>query len=212
MPLADAHSWFVVCPVEPGIWLIGEPPHVNSWLVVGRERAALIDTGLGVASMRAAAAALTELPIVVTNTHAHFDHVGSNYEFDEILIHERGAYVLEQGVPGELLRGYLGYVDELEAALTAYLRADERFFFNFVEADRPRPFPAHARTGGWQIPASRATGTLVDGDRIDLGGRELTVVATPGHSPDHVSFVLEREGVLFAGDAVSTGAIYAQWP
>ena len=210
--IESAAGWFHVRELERGVWLLAEPPHVNTWLVVGSDRAALIDTGLGVAAIRPVVEAITPLPIMVTNTHSHFDHIGGNHEFDEIAIHEDGAALIAGDVPADLLRGYLSYVDDLERALPTYLEADGRFFFGLTEADRPRPFPASARTGGWRIQPSRATATLSDGDRIDLGGRALTVVATPGHSPDHVSFVLEREGALFAGDAVSTGAIYAQWP
>jgi glyoxylase-like metal-dependent hydrolase (beta-lactamase superfamily II) len=207
-PTAVVHDWFRVREIEPGIWLIAEPPHVNTWLVVGRERAALLDTGLGIAPIRPLAEAIAGVPVTVVNTHSHFDHVGGNHEFDDILIHELGAPLLEHDVPAELLAGYLGYVEELERALPAYLAADRRFMFALTPGDEPRPFPR----AGWRIPASRASGTLEEAERVDLGGRELTVLHTPGHSPDHVALLLEREGVLFAGDAVSTGAIYAQWP
>jgi glyoxylase-like metal-dependent hydrolase (beta-lactamase superfamily II) len=209
---ALTHEWFRVRQVDSGIWLIAEPPHVNTWLVAGSERAALLDTGMGVAPIRPLAEAIARVPVTVVNTHSHFDHVGGNHEFDDILIHPLGAPLLEDDVPAELLAGYLAYVEELERALPAYLATDRRFLFALTAADEPRPFPAAARSGGWRIPASRASGTLEEGDRVDLGGRELTVLHTPGHSPDHVALLLEREGVLFAGDAVSTGAVYAQWP
>ncbi len=205
-------SWFVTTEVERGVWLIGEPPHVNTFLVVGTERAALIDTGLGVMPILPVAERLVSVPVIVANTHSHFDHVGGNYEFDEIAIHPLGAPLLEQETEASLLDDYLGYVDDLESALPGYLDADGRFFFHFTEADRPRRFPRSARDGGWRIPPSQATRLLRDGDTIDLGGRELGVLETPGHSPDHVAFLLEREGILFAGDAISTGPIYAQWP
>ena len=43
---------------------------------------------------------------------------------------------------------------------------------------------------------------LRDGERVRAGGVEVLVVATPGHTPDHVAFLLEPDHVLFTGDAV----------
>jgi glyoxylase-like metal-dependent hydrolase (beta-lactamase superfamily II) len=53
---------------------------------------------------------------------------------------------------------------------------------------------------------------LRDGDRVDLGGRTLTVLHTPGHSPDSICLLDEHDGLLFAADTISTGPIYAQLP
>ena len=51
------------------------------------------------------------------------------------------------------------------------------------------------------------TRTLAEGDQFDLGGRSIRILATPGHSRDHVSLLVEDAGVLFAGDAVVTGIV-----
>jgi glyoxylase-like metal-dependent hydrolase (beta-lactamase superfamily II) len=47
---------------------------------------------------------------------------------------------------------------------------------------------------------------LVDGEAVDLGGHALTVVATPGHSPDHVALWHEPSGTAFTGDLVVAGS------
>jgi glyoxylase-like metal-dependent hydrolase (beta-lactamase superfamily II) len=47
-----------------------------SYLVLGAERAALIDTGMGIADIRAEVERLTDLPVTAVNTHSHYDHVG----------------------------------------------------------------------------------------------------------------------------------------
>lgn len=198
--------------VAPGVWLVGEPPHVNTWLVVGSTRAALIDSGMGVRPIRPVVEAITDLPVLVVNTHSHFDHIGGNHEFDEVLIHPDGVPVVAKDVPGELLKEYVDYASEMERSLPAYLDADRRFFFSLAPADEPRPFPVTGSGRTWQIPGCRANGVLSDGYVVDLGDRSLRALATPGHSPDHVALVLEPDGYLFAGDAVSTGAIYVQWP
>jgi glyoxylase-like metal-dependent hydrolase (beta-lactamase superfamily II) len=50
------------------------------------------------------------------------------------------------------------------------------------------------------------------GMRIDLGGRHLDLLHTPGHSPDSVSLFDRDAKILFAADFVYTGPLYAQVP
>ncbi|MEA2210657.1 MAG: hypothetical protein QOF83_605 [Solirubrobacteraceae bacterium] len=205
-------SWFQTRQLDPGVWLVAEPSHVNTWLVAGQERAVLLDTGLGIAPIRPVAERLTDRPVSVLNTHAHFDHIGGNHEFQEIAIHELGAPALEQEVSPALLADYLIYTRQLLAAAKEYRRTDGALFHLLTPDNDPRPLPPGFDAAHWRIPASRATTTLGDGDRIDLGGRILTVLHTPGHSPDSICLLDERDGILFAGDTINTGPIYAQLP
>jgi glyoxylase-like metal-dependent hydrolase (beta-lactamase superfamily II) len=205
-------SWFQAREVHPGVWLVAEPSHVNTWLVAGRERAVLLDTGLGIAPIRPVAERLTDRPVSVLNTHSHFDHIGGNHEFTDIAIHELGAPALEHEVPRALLADYLDYTRRLLGAADGYRRADGALFHLLTPDSDPRPLPAGFDPACWRIPASRATSTLRDGDRVDLGGRALTVLHTPGHSPDSICLLDERNGLLFAADTINTGPIYAQLP
>jgi glyoxylase-like metal-dependent hydrolase (beta-lactamase superfamily II) len=205
-------SWFRTRELHPGVWLVAEPSHVNTWLVAGQERAVLLDTGLGIAPIRPVAERLTDRPVSVLNTHAHFDHIGGNHEFGEIAIHELGAPALEQEVSPALLADYLGYTRRLLAAADDYRRADGALFHLLTPDSDPRPLPEGFDAASWRIPVSRATSTLRDGDRVDLGGRTLTVLHTPGHSPDSICLLDERDGLLFAADTINTGPLYAQLP
>jgi glyoxylase-like metal-dependent hydrolase (beta-lactamase superfamily II)/rhodanese-related sulfurtransferase len=51
---------------------------------------------------------------------------------------------------------------------------------------------------------------LVDGDVVDLGGLSLEVIATPGHTPEHLSYLLrdgDRPVVLFSGGTLMAGGV-----
>ena len=61
---------------------------VNMYLVVGRDKALLIDTGNPGNISPEEIKALTPLPLLVVNTHAHPDHSGSNNAFGKVYIHE----------------------------------------------------------------------------------------------------------------------------
>ena len=205
-------DWFYAREVIRGVWVLAEPQHVYTWMVAGRDRAVLLDTGMGILPIRPLAESLTELPLSVVNTHYHFDHIGGNHEFDEIAIHELGAPLIAQEVPRDVLDAYVGYARRQLDALAAYRGVDAEFFWLLSAESEPQPFPEGFNSSDWTIRPTEATQTLVDGDRIDLGGRVLTVIHAPGHSPDGICLLEEREGLLFGADTINAGPIYAQFP
>jgi glyoxylase-like metal-dependent hydrolase (beta-lactamase superfamily II) len=207
----SSDTWFYTRSVGPGVWVIAEPQHVYTWLVEGQDRAAILDTGMGILPIRPVAERLTRKPVIVVNTHSHFDHIGGNHEFDDISIHELGAPLIEQAVPRELLDAYLGYADRQLGATAAYRALDWEFFWLLTAESEPRPFPADFVRADWSIAPTRATRTLADGDRIELGGRALTVIHAPGHSPDGICLLDEHAGMLFVGDSLNWGPIYAHF-
>jgi hydroxyacylglutathione hydrolase len=110
--LADAASWFKVHQVAAGVWRIDDHGGDNVYLVVGSDRALLIDTGTGAGDLAACVRQITRLPLTVVNTHAHPDHMGGNFQFDRVSAHpddfamishfskrESGARALERLLP-----------------------------------------------------------------------------------------------------------------
>jgi glyoxylase-like metal-dependent hydrolase (beta-lactamase superfamily II) len=65
-------------------------------------------------------------------------------------------------------------------------------------AKLPWPEEDHRYAVAWR--------TLADGDVVSAGGEPLTVIHTPGHSPDHVAFWHEPTATLFTGDLVVRGS------
>ena len=113
-------------------------------------------------------------------------------------------------VSDEYLAGYLAVAREQLAAYERARADDDRFFHLFTESTRPRPLPADVDS--WTVPRGPAPKPLADGQQIDLGGRMLTALHTPGHSPDSLCLLDEREGLLFAGDTLITGDFWAHTP
>src|SRR5689334_20227484 len=113
------HPWYHVSEVAPGVVCIAEPSHVNSFLVLGDDRAALIDTGLAVDDISAVVAHITPLPVVVVNTHYHHDHTGNNLRFDDIAIHELGVQQLAADTSPKACAAYIASVQDVIAATDA---------------------------------------------------------------------------------------------
>jgi len=188
-------EWFDLLPALPGATIIAEPLHqelVQSFLVEGNDRAILLDTGMGIGDIRALAESVTSLPLSVVNSHAHWDHIGGNWRFDEIAIHPAEAEQLEKGGTNARLARW------------------------FTPEHLNGPLPAYVDLETYSIAPSSATQLLQDRDRIDLGGRELTVLHAPGHSPGGIVLLDELAGVLFSTDVAYPGQLYAyerdEWP
>ncbi len=181
-------DWFRITQPSPGVYAIQEPlqrERVLSYLIVGDERALLIDTGTGAGSMRDAVATLTTLPVLLVNSHTHWDHVGSNHEFSGIAVHRAEAHELAyQYRPDEIARFF----------------ADDQLL---------GPLPAGRTIETISIGPSVPTQLLDGGEQFDLGGRVLTAIHTPGHSPGLLSFLDDANGVLLTTDTAYPGPLYA---
>ena len=56
------------------------------YLLEGKEKALLLDTGYGFGHLRDLVEKLTSKPVIVANTHYHPDHSGGNAEWEEVLV------------------------------------------------------------------------------------------------------------------------------
>jgi len=185
--VAVSDPWFEVYKPAANVFAIYEPhqaEEVISYLIVGQKRALLFDTGMGISDIKRVTAELTTLPIMVLNSHTHDDHVGGNWEFDTI-------YAVDTEFTRTNSRGS-------RADAQAEISDDQ------VCGALPKAFdaPAYA-TRPWKIAA-----LTHDGDRFDLGGRTLEVIATPGHTPDAITLIDRANGLLFTGDTYYPAPIW----
>ena len=85
--IEQEQDWFEVYLIAEDVYAIYEPgqfEEVMSFLIIGADNALLFDTGLGIGDMRQVVDELTDLDIIVLNSHTHFDHIGGNYQFENI--------------------------------------------------------------------------------------------------------------------------------
>ena len=59
---------------------------VRFFLLIGKKEALLIDSGMQTHNAKELAMELTDLPVRLFNTHTDVDHIGSNEEFDEVMM------------------------------------------------------------------------------------------------------------------------------
>jgi glyoxylase-like metal-dependent hydrolase (beta-lactamase superfamily II) len=185
VPVSD--PWFEVYKPASGVFAIYEPHQSEEtigYLIVGEKRALLFDTGMGISDVKKVTAELTKLPIIVLNSHTHDDHVGGNWQFDTI-------YGMDTDFTRQNARGSR---EDAQAEITP----------DQICGTLPKGFDPKAYvTRPWNI-----TAYMHDGDRFDLGGRTIEVIATPGHTPDAISLIDRANGLLFTGDTYYPAPIW----
>ena len=185
VPVSD--PWFEVYKPAPGVFAIYEPHQAEEtigYLIVGEKRALEFDTGMGISDIKKVIAELTKLPIIVLNSHTHDDHVGGNWQFDTIY-----------GMDTEFTRkNALGSREAAQAEITP----------DQICGTLPKGFDSKTYvTRPWRIAKY-----IHDGEQLDLGGRTIEVIATPGHTPDSISLIDRTDGLLFTGDTYYPAPIW----
>ncbi|MGA5128890.1 MBL fold metallo-hydrolase [Streptomyces olivoreticuli] len=175
----------------------------------------LVDTGWDdpaswdtlVAGLGACGTSVTELHGVLV-THHHPDHHGLSAQVREV----SGAWIAMHPADADLVRRLRAappgqWLDQLVAKLVAAGAPEEHLAP--VEA-------ARARGRARPLPGSRAAlpdREIAPGELLDLPGRRLRAIWTPGHTPGHVCLHLEEthplgragHGRLFSGDHLLPG-------
>jgi glyoxylase-like metal-dependent hydrolase (beta-lactamase superfamily II) len=204
MTLEIGDRWFEFARVDEDITWIWEPYvdpllRCNIWHVRGADRDLLIDSGLGIMSLKDAARTLFDKALMVVATHTHYDHVGGLFEFEERIVHRAEAEELEDPSGFASL-----YARDLDPSLVETIRA--------AGYEMPEAFVTALPYEGYDPSAYRvlpapATRLVDEGDEIDLGHRRFEVLHLPGHSPGSIGLWEAASGTLFSGDAVYDGPL-----
>lgn len=184
------NDWFTIEKIDNKTYAISEYQHweeVHSYLVLGSDKALLIDTGLGISNIKEVVDEIIDLPIIVATTHVHWDHIGGHKYFNNIAVHS-----LEKD-------WLLKFPISLSAVKNNILK-------------EPCNFPKTFDIEKYEIYKGKPTIILNDNDIIDIGNRKIKVIHTPGHSPGHICFYDIDNKYLFTGDLVYEGKLDAYYP
>ncbi|HJT13802.1 MAG TPA: MBL fold metallo-hydrolase [Dongiaceae bacterium] len=203
-----ADRWFAFQRIDDDITLIWEPHVVplircNIWHVRGRDRDLLIDTGLGMASLKEAARDLFAKTLTAVATHVHYDHVGGFHEFDDRIIHRAEAAKAAAGNAASLYGG--GKEDALLESIRAAGYDVPPQLFTAVPSAEYDPL-------AYQVMPAAASRVVDEGDVIDVGDRRFEVLHLPGHSPGSIGLWEAKSGILFSGDAIYDGPLLDELP
>jgi len=174
--------------IEKHIWWIRESYHyedVLSYLIIWEEKALLFDTWMWIYNIKEAVYKITNLPIIVLNSHSHFDHIWWNSLFDEIWIYnnEKIKNIAKNWVDKSIILE--NYVTE------KFIKKPE--FFDLKK---------------FKIKWFNYKKVLYDDEEINLKPFKFKVIHTPWHSIDHICIYEENKKFLFAWDLIYKWPIF----
>lgn len=189
-PNDAAKQWFTVDQLDPDTYAISEyrhPEETHCYLLNGDTHSLLIDTGLGICDISQVVAALATRPVTAIATHVHWDHIGGHAHYPRFYAHA-------------------AELDWLRGHFPLPLAAVRRMVCEGCQ------LPPGFDPESYHIFQGTPTRLVQDGEVLDLGGRAVTVLHTPGHAPGHLCFFEAARGWLFTGDLVYHGTLYAHYP
>jgi glyoxylase-like metal-dependent hydrolase (beta-lactamase superfamily II) len=171
---------YSVSQLKPNVYHIADPLGVFMTVIVGEEKALLLDTGYGIGRLNETVAQITDLPLIVVNSHGHLDHVLGNRFFGEAYLHPADLQVYQQHTTQERKHSVVGMLSA-----------------------GPELFPADFSSEAYLSEFKTEVLPIDEGDVFDLGGVSLTVVHAPGHTPGGIALLDDRDRLLLVGDAAS---------
>ncbi len=137
--------------------------YTNFFLLIGSHTALLIDTGCGLFSIRTIIEPyIRNKKLLVINTHGHWDHVGGNYEFEKVHIHEQEVNLISKPLNLTILK------DSSKKIVNSL--HDVSFF----------------------IPPAPIVEPLKDNDQFNLGDLNIKIIHTPGHSNGSICILTNK--------------------
>ena len=173
-------------------WEIDEFDCASMFLLIGAERALLIDCGMGIGDLRGAVEMLTDKPVIVALSHGHVDHTGNARQFPEVWLNpkDQGAHIPED------LEWRRGDVIHIAHRQKDCIGAPYTMFHLY-----PYDISVDLRAPEAPMPIVR---DLCDGQTFDLGGgRVVTAFECPGHTAGEMVFLDSQTRTLIAGDAIN---------
>jgi len=185
-------GWFNVYKTHNNVYSIVEPYQYQetiSHLIIGQNKALLFDTGIGLKSIKPIIKKITNLPIIVVNSHTHFDHVGGNWEFSDVR-------AIDTSYTKANMNGF------------EHKRIAQDFTANSFCIKPPKNTDlTNIYTKKW-----KASSYIKNGDIIDLGNRKIEILHVPGHTPDALALLDKEQRLLFTGDTYYDAELWLYVP
>ena len=133
---------------------------------------------MGAADLVSQIKKLTAKPLIVVNTHGHSDHAGGNYQFSKV---------------------YVNSGDSAAARFSETPESRTEAAKNMLRGAVPDVSDIYK---GKELHSKLLN--VINGHKFQLGGRQIEVIETPGHTPGSICLLDKANKLLFSGDNDNT--------
>lgn len=170
-------SYFTVFKYNENLYQIKDALGVLVTLVIGEEKALLLDTAYGIGNLKEEVEKITNKPLIVINSHGHMDHSCGNYQFDKVYIHSKDEQLckLHNSKPWRIRN--INNVKKINALPEDF---DEERYLNQNE-------------GNLEF--------INYGDVFNLGNLEVKVINMNGHTKGSIGLYIEKWKLMLVSDA-----------
>lgn len=178
---------YTIKEISKDTYEIGEFDCASMYLIVGSEKALMIDAGIGIGDIQTVLSQLTDKPITLALSHSHADHVGFVPLFKKVYVNDLDAPVLKlpPDTTSQSMAVRKNYINLIAQ------RSGKKYNYNLdIDLDE------------WNVSNTEFV-SLKDGDVFDLGNRKVTCYTCPGHTPGSMIFIDNMSRILFLGDALN---------
>lgn len=170
-------GYFDIIKYNDNLYQIRDALGVLSTLVIGKEKALLLDTGYGIGNLYEEVKEITIKPLIVINSHGHMDHSCGNYLFKEVWINKKDYRLLEEHNSKEWREN------------------------NILRAKKMNVLPSSFKEDEYLNAGSGNILFLKDQQIFDLGSLECEVIAMEGHTQGSIGIYIKAWSLLLVGDA-----------
>ena len=179
-------SWISIKKINKDTFVLSEQNmyyKTHAYLLLGTKEALLIDTLTGLYDILEVVRSITDLPIKVIITHAHYDHFNGIFDTNyPLFIHNLDAHWLSKY-----------YMSDEEVR-------DEMSLYN-------QKFPKGFDIKSYSVRKYKNINYVEDGDVVDIGDRKIKIIHTPGHSEGSICLYDEKYKFLYSGDLIYKGEL-----
>jgi len=170
---------YTIKEIDSGVYQIKDPLDVLFYLVVGKEKALLFDTGYGIVDIPALIKTITDKPVIVVLGHGHIDHANGAYQFDEAYLRLPDFELCNEHTGSEIRDVILSRLEDAG-----------------LEPDFDKEM--------WKNSGKANLLPLAVGTVFDLGGVSVEVIDMSGHTGGSIGILIQEKRILIDSDSANS--------